>query len=85
MMNTSVSILTELPEELHKSLKHYLEDHPSWDQDQVFTAALSLFLLQNNSDSDSDKLEAQPNQHNPQQAKHYRTCARAYLETLFHT
>lgn len=46
-MNASVSILTEIPEELHKSLKNYLETHPDWDQDRVFTAALSLFLLQN--------------------------------------
>ncbi len=46
-MNTSVSILTEIPEALHESLKSYLEIHPDWDQDRVFTAALSLFLLQN--------------------------------------
>ena len=46
-MNASVSILTEIPEQLHESLKSYLETHPDWDQDRVFTAALSLFLLQN--------------------------------------
>lgn len=46
-MNATVSILTEIPEELHQSLKSYLENHPDWDQDRVFTAALSLFLLQN--------------------------------------
>ena len=46
-MNTSVSILAEIPEELHQSLKNYLESHPSWDQDEVFVAALSLFLLEN--------------------------------------
>ncbi|AFZ30879.1 MULTISPECIES: DUF2811 domain-containing protein [Chroococcaceae] len=46
-MNATVSILTEIPEELHESLKSYLESHPTWDQDRVFTAALSLFLLQN--------------------------------------
>lgn len=45
-MNATVSILTEIPEELHESLKSYLEAHPDWDQDRVFTAALSLFLLQ---------------------------------------
>lgn len=50
-MNATVSILTEIPEQLHESLKGYLETHPDWDQDRVFTAALSLFLLQNgNSD-----------------------------------
>lgn len=46
-MSNTLSILTEIPEELHQSLKSYLEDHPDWDQDRVFTAALSLFLLQN--------------------------------------
>ena len=42
-----VSILTDLPEALHTSLAQYLDRHPDWDQDQVLTAALSLFLLQN--------------------------------------
>lgn len=46
-MSAIVSIFTELPETLHTSLTHYLEQHPDWDQDQVLTAALSLFLLQN--------------------------------------
>ncbi|MBD2099840.1 DUF2811 domain-containing protein [Leptolyngbya sp. FACHB-261] len=46
-MNTTVSIVAEIPEELHETLKGYLETHPDWDQDRVFSAALSLFLLQN--------------------------------------
>ncbi len=46
-MNATVSILAEIPEDLHESLKRYLENHPTWDQDRVFAAALSLFLLQN--------------------------------------
>ncbi|UZQ52774.1 DUF2811 domain-containing protein [Trichothermofontia sichuanensis B231] len=46
-MNAMVSILAEIPESLHDSLKTYLEAHPDWDQDRVFAAALSLFLLQN--------------------------------------
>ena len=54
-MNATVSILTEIPEELHESLKSYLENHPDWDQDRVFAAALSLFLLQN---SDGDRCAA---------------------------
>lgn len=70
-MSTSVSILAEIPEELHESLKNYLETHPSWDQDQVFAAALSLFLLQNESDQ------------TPQSSQFYRACARVYLKTLF--
>ncbi len=46
-MNAPISILAEIPEELHASLQDYLERHPDWDQDRVFAAALSLFLLQN--------------------------------------
>jgi hypothetical protein len=46
-MNATVSILAEIPETLHESLKNYLETHPDWDEKRVLTAALSLFLLQN--------------------------------------
>jgi hypothetical protein len=70
-MNTQISILAEIPEELHESLKDYLEAHPNWDQDRVFAAALSLFLLQNS----DRKTETS--------AQNYRSCARVYLETLF--
>lgn len=48
-MSSTVSILAEIPESLHESLKAYLETHPDWDQDRVFTASLSLFLIQNSS------------------------------------
>ncbi len=70
-MNSTVSILAEIPEELHLSLKNYLETHPNWDQDRVFAAALSLFLLQNNNGQTTEAGE------------NYRACARVYLETLF--
>ncbi len=70
-MNSTVSILAEIPEELHLSLKNYLETHPHWDQDRVFAAALSLFLLQNN------------NRQTSEASQNYRACARVYLETLF--
>jgi predicted TPR repeat methyltransferase len=46
-MNMTVSILAEIPEDLHESLTKYLESHVNWDQDRLFAAALSLFLLQN--------------------------------------
>lgn len=72
-MNSTVSILAEIPEELHYSLKNYLETHPHWDQDRVFAAALSLFLLQNNSGQSTED------------SQNYRACARVYLETLFET
>ena len=70
-MNTTISILAEIPEELHESLQNYLETHPSWDQDRVFAAALSLFLLQNDHGKTSNG------------GDNYRACARVYLETLF--
>jgi Protein of unknown function (DUF2811) len=38
-MNSTVSLLVEVPEVLHDSLKHYLEIRPDWDQDRVFAAA----------------------------------------------
>ncbi len=53
-MNKPISILTEIPEDLHQSLKKYLDTHPHWDQDRVFTTALSLFLRQNNKDKNSN-------------------------------
>ena len=74
-MSTTVSILTEIPEELHETLKSYLESHPDWDQDRVFAAALSLFLLQNDG---NDRHGASHN------ASHsYRSTAKVYLNALF--
>ena len=70
-MKISVSILAEIPEELHESLKSYLETHPTWDQDRVFAAALSLFLVQNIDDKDIKNSD------------NYRTCAKVYLENIF--
>lgn len=46
-MHHRVSLISEIPEDLHKSLADFLESHPGWDQDRVFSAAISLFLLQN--------------------------------------
>lgn len=46
-MNTTVSILAEIPEELHEALSRYLDTHSDWDQDRLFAASVSLFLLQN--------------------------------------
>ncbi len=74
-MSTPVSILAEIPEELHETLKNYLESHPDWDQDRVFAAALSLFLLQNGG---SDRQGASHNSSNQ-----YRSTAKVYLNALF--
>jgi Protein of unknown function (DUF2811) len=50
-MDSPVSIFVEIPETLHESLIGFLDNRPDWDQDRVFSAAVSLFLLQNrNSD-----------------------------------
>jgi hypothetical protein len=46
-MDATISILAEIPEDLHQTLRSYLATHPDWDQDRVFAAALSLFLMQN--------------------------------------
>ncbi|NUN64866.1 DUF2811 domain-containing protein [Pseudanabaena biceps] len=73
-MSTTVSILAEIPEELHETLKNYLDLHPDWDQDRVFAAALSLFLLQNASDRSGASSNASQN---------YRSTAKVYLNALF--
>lgn len=70
-MTVTVSVLAEIPEELHESLQSYLESHRDWDHDRIFTAALSLFLMQN---SNSDT---------PDASRDYRRAARSYLESLF--
>jgi len=71
MHTTTVSILAEIPEDLHESIQCYLEHHPDWDQERVFSVALSLFLLQNGNGQTS---EAQSS---------YRRAARVYLDALF--
>ncbi|NJN62781.1 MAG: DUF2811 domain-containing protein [Coleofasciculaceae cyanobacterium RL_1_1] len=70
-MNTNVSILAEIPEDLHLSMQGYLDGNPDWDQDRVFSAAISLFLLQNTIEN------------TPEASLNYRRAARVYLETLF--
>lgn len=46
-MTPRVSLLVEIPEELHEALQIYLDSHSTWSQHRVFCAALSLFLMQN--------------------------------------
>jgi hypothetical protein len=70
-MNTPISIFTEIPEQLHTSLQEYLDAHPNWDQDRVFSVALSLFFLRLESPSQD---ELSPN---------YQHCAQLYLESLW--
>lgn len=51
-MDSNISILVEIPESLHQSFMTFIDARPDWDQDRVFAAALSLFLLQNKTTND---------------------------------
>jgi hypothetical protein len=66
-MDMPISLFVEIPETLHQSLATFLDNRPEWDQDRVFSAAISLFLLQNRL----------PGQGSDRQA------ARIYLDALF--
>ncbi|MEB3294541.1 MAG: DUF2811 domain-containing protein [Synechococcales bacterium] len=66
-METPISLLVEIPETLHHSLIHFLDGRPDWDQDRVFSAAISLFLLQNR----------------PPEQGADRQAARIYLDSIF--
>ncbi|MBE9182449.1 DUF2811 domain-containing protein [Oculatella sp. LEGE 06141] len=70
-MTTTVSILVEIPEELHESLQGHLESRLDWDHDRVISAALALFLLQHT------------NSNSPDRVTNYRRAARVYLDELF--
>ena len=67
LFRSPISLFVEIPEALHGSLVGFLEHRPDWDQDRVFSAAISLFLLQNRS----------PEQGSDRQA------ARIYLDSIF--
>jgi hypothetical protein len=66
-MDTPISLFVEIPETLHHSLANFLDCRPEWDQDRVFSAAISLFLLQN-------RIPGQGSD---------RNTARIYLDSLF--
>lgn len=66
-MDMPISLFVEIPETLHQSLAMFLDTRPEWDQDRVFSAAISLFLLQNRL---------------PEQVSD-RNAARIYLDALF--
>ncbi|MBM0742820.1 DUF2811 domain-containing protein [Phormidium sp. CLA17] len=68
----TVSILAEIPEELHGVISCYLENHANWDQDRLFAAALSLFLLQNNEEGNSVSANLSSQQ-----------AAQVYLDSVF--
>lgn len=51
MKYVEVSLLVPVPEDLHTEIQAYLDSHPRWSQERLFTAALSLFLMQNGQSS----------------------------------
>ena len=42
---STISVVAEFPEDLHRALTLFLLDHPQWDHDQLISAALSSFLV----------------------------------------
>jgi len=48
MATRMVSLSVEIPEELHTSIRTYLDTHAIWNHDRLFCASLALFLMQNN-------------------------------------
>jgi Protein of unknown function (DUF2811) len=75
VMDMPISLFVEIPETLHQSLATFLDTRPEWDQDRVFSAAISLFLLQNRS--------ADPGSDGQRPPIDQRQTARTYLDALF--
>lgn len=42
-----VEVCAQLDQRLHDAIAAYVAAHPGWDSNRVWTAAMSLFLLQN--------------------------------------
>jgi hypothetical protein len=53
-----ISAVIEVPELLHDAVGKYLDSRPDWDRDRVMTAALGMFLIQQNQESNPDVLRA---------------------------
>lgn len=56
MKSGQISLVTEIPVPLHQSLQNYLNTHPDYDQDKVFTEALFLFLKEPNKPQGKPKI-----------------------------
>ncbi len=41
-----VSLLTDIPQELHQRMQAFLNANPAWQQDDFVTCALAMFLMQ---------------------------------------
>lgn len=68
---STVTVAPEIPEGLHRVMTKWLEGNSDWDENRVYAAALSLFLLQG---GHSGPLE---------NSRDYRATARIYLDSLF--
>jgi hypothetical protein len=55
-MNLPISLTIEVSEDLHRSLRGFLDTRLDWDQDKAMTAALSLFLTQQAVDSTASRV-----------------------------
>ena len=53
-----ISRVIEIPETLDSAVGKYLDKRPDWDQERVMAAALGMFLVQQNQESDPDVLRA---------------------------
>lgn len=42
----TISVLADIPEDLHDQFKAFLDQQPDWDADRVFTVAIAQFLMQ---------------------------------------
>ena len=49
--DSTVSLRAEVPEALVRSMRQFIEEHPSWDQYRLVQAALAGFLVQNGVES----------------------------------
>ena len=45
-MPSHVSVENQLPEDLHRALGVFIEEHPQWDQYRLVQAAIAGFLFQ---------------------------------------
>lgn len=78
----TVSLLVEVPEALHDSLKAFMEQRPDYDQDRAFTAGIALFLLQNGQHS-STAVRSYYDTTLGNRQHHHRKAARAYLDATY--
>ena len=45
----TISILTEIPDDLHHHTHAFLEQNPDWDWDRITTVAIAKFLMESTS------------------------------------